>query len=152
MSETWLTVDILDAQIYLQGYKLIRHDRLTEKKGGGVAFYFRESFIMQTLAESTNQHPNSTEFLSISLSATNHHKIALCVAYRPNKHCDSTYLEEHISNIHQSSLNFVLIGDLNANLLSSYPDAIDLLELSSSLSLLSTLLCYSSHAHVKYLD
>lgn len=50
-------------------------------------------------------------------------------------HCDLTCLEEHISLVQQSSQNFILMGDLNANLLSCNGNADSLLGLGSSLSL-----------------
>ena len=47
LTETWLTEDIPEQLILLQGYKLIRLDRSSNQRGGGVLLYIKESFTIQ---------------------------------------------------------------------------------------------------------
>ena len=42
LSETWLTADILDNEISIQGYSILRRDRPNGKQGGGIVIYVRE--------------------------------------------------------------------------------------------------------------
>lgn len=134
VSESWLSAGVLDAQVCLQGYRLIRHDRKTGKRGGGVAVYFKESLVVRVI-ECSLPNVNSTEFMTISTSTLKQFCVTMCVAYRPNKYCSLDNLEHHLSTVYQDLSNFILMGDLNANLLSLDTDANDLMNLCSSLSL-----------------
>ena len=42
LSETWRTTDILDNEISIQGYSVLRRDRTNGKQGGGIVIYVRE--------------------------------------------------------------------------------------------------------------
>ena len=56
ISETWLNRNILDKEIAIYGYTLIRYDRPlnpdnTIKKGGGICTYVKEGIIFKDLDE-----------------------------------------------------------------------------------------------------
>ena len=43
LSETWLTSDILDSEILIQGYSILRKDRNSGKQGGGIVVFVRDN-------------------------------------------------------------------------------------------------------------
>ena len=48
-TETWLHSGILDAEVHLPSYQLIRRDRVPGRRGGGVALYIKEQLRAQTI-------------------------------------------------------------------------------------------------------
>ena len=49
VTETWLSADVLDRELYLPGYTIIRRDR--NRHGGGVAIYVSTSFSFRSLVD-----------------------------------------------------------------------------------------------------
>ena len=76
VTETWLSPDILDHELYLPGYSIMRRDR--SHHGGGVAIYISNSLPFNTLQTLNSQ----IELLFVELNI-NHHPFAVEVFYRP---------------------------------------------------------------------
>ena len=74
--KTWLGDCIMDSEILIPGYYLIRYDR--NRHGGGVAIFILDTFSFSVTAIG----PNSLEFISISINNPST-KIGLAVLYRP---------------------------------------------------------------------
>ena len=54
MSETWLNPTILDNELNLTGYTIVRHDR-NVKHGGGTAFFVRNGNPNKHLTELSDE-------------------------------------------------------------------------------------------------
>jgi len=77
--ETWLCMDILDTEISIPNYSIIRLDR--NRHGGGVALYIRNCVSYNTVLYGST----GLEVIVVSLSKSNF-KLCLCVFYRPPLH------------------------------------------------------------------
>ena len=107
-------MDILDTEISIPNYSIIRLDRI--RHGGGVALYIRNCVSYNTVLYGST----GVEVIVVSLSKSNF-KLCLCVFYRPPLHrllfliiCDV------LLSVQQSYFsNFVLLGDFNVNFLDS---------------------------------
>ena len=107
VSETWLSADILDSEIYLPNYQLFRLDR--NRRGGGVAMYIHSS-IPAFLLQATS----TLEVLLIQVKF--HNKFATIGSfYRPPSFPnDISLLSDLLSSLPPSSLpNLTLTGDFN---------------------------------------
>ena len=74
--ETWLCSDILDTEISIPNYSIVRLDR--NRHGGGVAMYIRNSLSYNVVLYGSA----GLEVIVVSLSKCNF-KLCLCVFYRP---------------------------------------------------------------------
>ena len=82
LSETWLTSEISDSEIYIMGYSTVRKDRQNSSKacGGGVLIYVRDGipFIRQA-----NFVDHNFECLWIEIKRRFCKPMAVGVVYRP---------------------------------------------------------------------
>jgi len=82
LSETWLTSEISDSEIYIKGYSIVRKDRQYSPKacGGGVLIYVRDGipFIRQT-----GFVDDTFECLWIEINRRFCKPMAVSVVYRP---------------------------------------------------------------------
>ena len=125
--ETWLCMDILDTEISIPNYSIIRLDR--NRHGGGVALYIRNCVSYNTVLYGST----GLEVIVVSLSKSNF-KLCLCVFYRPPSSPPAIFdnLCDVLLSVQQSYFsNFVLLGDFNVNFLDSshsfYPYLCDLM-------------------------
>ena len=107
--ETWLDNDVLNNEIFLSNYQLLRLDR--NRHGGGIALYLRNVFSCNVLLQGG---PNNLEFLSVSIVHTSFvNRLCVCLFYRPPSSPVSIFNDLcttlHIVNPAQFS-NFLLIG------------------------------------------
>ncbi|KAI4456698.1 l1 transposable element-related [Holotrichia oblita] len=94
VAETWLDNAIPNESLHIQGYLVVRKDRVT--RGGGVCIYIRESLLVVPLSCSTSIEQ---AWVGVEIGCT---KLALDVFYKPpNFHyklfCD--YLEEQVTTV-----------------------------------------------------
>ena len=97
ITETWLNQNYSNDMLDIQGYSILRNDRLIDKKGGGVACYIKSKYFKfcSTIEELniSNQHiemlnivhqtPNHKKTVSNSgISATNRRCKAISKAYK----------------------------------------------------------------------
>lgn len=112
LTETWLNNSISNDSVHIDGYTLLRADRLT--RGGGVALYLRSDFQYSLI-----QTSNVIEEMWIS-TRFKEKNFVIGVCYRP-PHINAKYfvdaLEESISTCLQISDNIYCLGDLNIDLL-----------------------------------
>ena len=111
--ESWLSPDISDDEISIDGYQIIRLDR--NRNGGGVLMFIHSSLICKHLSISSD----GLELLSISVSS-NHSsgKHCISVLYRPPSSSVSFFdnLHSALQELSPHSYSsFVLIGDFNIN-------------------------------------
>ena len=111
LNETWLTNNITDDEISIDGYDLFRCDR--DGRGGGAAIYVRESFKATFVTELLSRE---LECVWVKLIIGNR-KLLLGSCYRKPS-ASVVYLENIIKNLQEAlSLNIftLLLGDFNLN-------------------------------------
>src|SRR6266516_3281694 len=110
--ESWLTEDILDCEIKLKNFDMIRMDRSSEKKerGGGVLIYVNQCMNYTKIEAETI---NNLEYIWIRVHSRGCDAVHIGVFYRPP---DGD--EEQIKNLIKKISKFqtsrtILIGDFN---------------------------------------
>lgn len=124
VSETWFKPSMSDDLVSLDGYDLLRHDRLG-RSGGGVAIYFRKHLSARVLSISENLD-DVPEFPIVEVDITNASKILIAVVYRPPKIGHLDQFEDSFSNLVINYKYAITFGDFNANLLSDNFDSVHL--------------------------
>ena len=76
LAETFLNSNILDSEILMEGFNIVRCDR-SERMGGGVCFYLKQSINHKTLLSYCN---SICEVLIVKLSEPD---VVLVLIYRP---------------------------------------------------------------------
>ena len=112
LTETWLCSDILDSELHIPNYTIVRQDR--NRHGGGVAIYINNAFSFKVLLSG----PSDLELIIISLQSGRHGNLCVGVFYRPPSSLYSifdTLLDSLFSINHSYFSNFVLLGDFNVN-------------------------------------
>ena len=115
VTETWLSADVLDRELYLPGYTIIRRDR--NRHGGGVAIYVSTSVSFRSLVDPC---PN-LELIALEFTLKSQ-LYTLGVIYRPtnaNTDCLSNLYNYVNSMRHQNRSNLILCGDFNINVSST---------------------------------
>ena len=110
ITETWLTIDILDSELGLSGMSLLRCDRLT--RGGGVLLYHRNNLHCELL-DIPDAAPDS---LWCSLRLSKNDRCLIGVVYRPPASPDAAneILLQTMSNALSLKFTHVIImGDFN---------------------------------------
>lgn len=115
VTETWFHTNISDTSVSLPNYNIIRCDR-TNKKGGGVAFYFN-TFLNVHKITLPFSSPNIIDFICINFS----HNICYLIVYVPPNInvATSNSITEFISNSFDYVINTlhikycILCGDFN---------------------------------------
>lgn len=115
VSETWLTADIPDDIITLNGYYLLRRDR-GDRKGGGIAVYIKHYLKVKII---NNLQPHNSEQLWLSISLNNY-TYAFGILYRPPKFPANQFLSELENSLGIISPKYdhlICTGDININCL-----------------------------------
>ena len=131
LSETWLTNDMPDNFLNIEGYNLVRWDRSwcedgsnSVKRGGGVALYIKEdlTFTSQRLQQYNVSNRNN-ECLWVHVVRENAKDIIIGTVYRPpggnvEMFCD--YLKNTLEEIGNNfNKEIFILGDFNINYLDS---------------------------------
>ena len=80
INETWLNASINNNIISVDGYDLIRHDRMDGRRGGGVCIYIKN--VIQ-YSDRKDLIDNNLEALWIELSPSKSRKLLIGSLYRP---------------------------------------------------------------------
>ncbi|CAL4133812.1 unnamed protein product, partial [Meganyctiphanes norvegica] len=112
ITETWLDESHTNNSILIEGYKIVRRDRLTH--GGGVCMYINEKLKHNNREDLQNQ---TLEDLWIELLLPHTKPIIVGTCYRaPNNSNASACLESTLDQIPADS-DSILLGDFNYCLL-----------------------------------
>ena len=114
VSETWLTPNITNDAVYMDGYTLVRKDRDGAVRGGGVGIYIKNNFIFDVLDVNANIE---NIWVSVKLGKT---KFSIGCIYRsPNYNYNEfiNNLEESLISLIPVSDEIICLGDFNVNLL-----------------------------------
>lgn len=84
VTETWLKTELSDQFVALQGYSVVRNDRLG-RLGRGAAVYYRFSCLSVRVLVVSDSDPYTPKFLIAELLTTTNIKILLDLVYRPTK-------------------------------------------------------------------
>lgn len=120
VSETWLTPSILDSEVSLPGYTLVRHDR-NKKRGGGTAIFVRDGIPYRHRKDLSDE---ITETCWVEINRVKCKKQFVCCAYRaPDFCCDSfiDHLNVALAKLPAES-EITVLGDFNADFLSKKND------------------------------
>ena len=108
ITETWLDGSYTDASVSIEGYNIIRRDRLGH--AGGVCAYIRENLAFNTRPDLNN---NDLEDLWFEILLPKSKPLYIGVCYRTsnnNKYLDC--LESTLSKL-RTDCDFVVLGDFN---------------------------------------
>ena len=109
--ETWLSNDISDNEVSLEGYQVIHLDR--NRHGGGILIFVHDSLVSKVVMAG----PSSLELLIISVSNhVNTCKHHLGLFYRPPSSSVQCLVDSYncLGSLEPSYFSsFVLIGDFN---------------------------------------
>lgn len=114
ISETWLKPSLLSTTYPLQGFTLIRNDRI-DKRGGGVAIYLRSYLSYKVLAVSSSVAA-SPEFIFLEVCLKGA-KCVLGVIYCPPSIDYFSSLESILESLGSEYTHHIIMGDFNTNLL-----------------------------------
>jgi hypothetical protein len=116
ITETWLKPEILDSEIDIPGYFVVRVDRPGFKTGGGVLIYLKEEW---NVVEQSIPFLEPVDSVFVKLKRDHLPHINLFVIYRPNS-TPPTFIDQ-LEEIFVKYMNeeTYLIGDYNLNQLST---------------------------------
>lgn len=123
-SETWLNMNIVDSMVHIDGYNIIRLDRKSGKKGGGLMIYILKRFGWEYLAQSLNVSNTDLELVTILIKRPNQKDLCLSFVYappksNPNKMID--HLDALANRVTESGKEWVIGGDFNVDFLTKAP-------------------------------
>ena len=113
INETRLDQGILNSEIYIPGYKIVRRDR--NRNGGGVCFYIKTAINYFVC---TDLNINNLENLCLEIRKPNSKLFVIVVCYRPPNSPNAVFssLENHIGCLDSENVKSYLMGDMNCNM------------------------------------
>ena len=146
LSETWLTEEYSSSLLNMEGYQILRSDRLTigqngTKKGGGLLIFVKGNLNFVAVHDvSKNSSCQDVEIQRLELCRAVQKNIVLFNIYRPPKGSVSNCLDiignalEDEANLHLKEI--ILMGDFNMNFSAkSNPDTKKLIHWQNRLGL-----------------
>ena len=139
IAESHLSPDVDSRLVDIEGFSLLRHDR--NRDGGGLVLYVHNSLKARIVSTSNTTIPTDRpmvpEFLICSVQQGRDPPILVAVIYRPlhipfNK---GTNLIDTLTTCVDDFSHKIILGDLNANLLSTSGDAKFVRQVANDLSL-----------------
>ena len=112
ITESHLTLDVLDAEVSIQGYDFFRSDRVG-RSHGGVVTYVRKDLVVKTEVKESNSYCDS---LLLHIPQLN---LVLVNIYRPPNCPENLFKEtmDHVSdffrNLETQENTYLVMGDLN---------------------------------------
>lgn len=127
ITETWLHSDISDSHVNISGYNLLRKDRKGDKRGGGVAIYYKRYLQVKII---NDMILNLIETLNLEIK-TRSSKILVSCVYNPSKSYDLSHFFHAIADLSICYDYIICCGDFNVNLLSSETATTNIMDLLS---------------------
>nr|CAH7766594.1 unnamed protein product [Callosobruchus chinensis] len=116
ITETWLNDNIPNHAVSIEGYRLLRKDRLG--RGGGVGFYIRNSINFEVLNTLDFSRDIPLELLCCKLRL-NHSSFLIVVIYRPPHtpiNASVGIVDDMLSFFSPQYDNILILGDINIDL------------------------------------
>ena len=121
--ETFLTIDVHDDTLNIQGYRLVRRDR-NYGAGGGIILYIKDGLNFKRREDLESQNDNQIEAIWVELKLSNK-SLLVCQAYRPPNATNLpnwlNYMGDSLQLAYSENKSMVLMGDLNIDLLKQSP-------------------------------
>jgi exonuclease III len=111
VSESWLKPTLPSSGFAIQGYSLLRNDRV-QRRGGGVCIYLRDDLSYDILHQSTLLSIGDPEFIFIKVNF-HHRVIVLGVVYCPPMSDYFAKLEPILESLSASYSDIIMMGDFN---------------------------------------
>ena len=113
-NETWLDDTVMDNEIGIDHYKIVRKDR--NRRGGGVILYVREEYEVEVLQHASLQN---LEALAIRVRNKSSQPFIFITWYRPpSGHSELfDHYESLLSFVDSFNNSIVIMGDLNCDIL-----------------------------------
>ena len=120
LCETFLEPDIMNQQVAIEGFDIIRKDRMstTKKTGGGLMLFFRNTLKYKRRPE---YEISNLETIWVEIELPNAKPFSICSVYRPPSSTSEwiDLFEEEVSIAQATSLEVILMGDFNIDLISN---------------------------------
>lgn len=117
--ETWLNVNIRSSILKLQGFSLIRLDRMIDKRGGGILFYVKNEVDYEMLDVTLSISNENIEIMSSIINRKFKKKLCVSLAYIPpkgNVRKALEYLDKIGETVDGKNYEWMIGGDFNTNL------------------------------------
>ena len=112
ISESWLNSTVKNSDVQIEGYKLLRLDRLG-KQGGGVCVYTRTSLKTNIIKDTLEISQTGFHQLWLQIQSKKIKSILLCVVYRPPDCSVSCFMEDFLENYTYALHGILHIGKLH---------------------------------------
>ena len=121
ISETWLSQSILDSEVNISGYTLVRQNRI-DRSGGGTAIFVREGIPYlhrKDLSEA------GSEIGWIEVCRPNCKKQFICSVYKPPTYCCDLLINELNQSMAKipDNVEITILGDFNVDFSASKKDS-----------------------------
>ncbi|XP_041482134.1 uncharacterized protein LOC121429238 [Lytechinus variegatus] len=122
LCETRLDQSVTNDEIHVNGYRVVRRDR--NRNGGGVLTYIHESLNYHVVQE-LHVNTEGLELLCIQIQFSKQKPFMLIPWYRPPDSNIQIFdaIEEVLQSVETRFIEYILIGDLNCDMLSTNPSS-----------------------------
>lgn len=119
VSESWLSLCVVDAQVHLSKSYLLRNDRKTRHSGDALLF-IRDTLSSRIICCSSNLLDGHPEYIIAEMWSMLRNKILIPVIYRPPNAALLNNFESEFSELFIFYKDIVIMDDLNINMLSNF--------------------------------
>ena len=118
INESKIDDTVLDREIHIIGYNMIRKDR--NRNGGGVIIYLRDTI---SFSERNDLTSNSLEFICLEIKKPHNKSFLVCAWYRPpnSNTILFTDFEAFLSKCDLENYELLIMGDLNCDISKTPP-------------------------------
>ena len=119
LSETWLTHEIADVELGIEGYTFYRRDRGSKERGGGLGIYVRNDLL---ISRRFDLELSDIESLWVEVHFPQSSGFLVGVFYQPPesswyyRDAFMDYFEDSVEKAMSNHKEVILLGDFNCNL------------------------------------
>ena len=132
--ETWLDSSVNNESIHIPGYTLYRQDRGPHKLGGGLCVYIKKNYKVSSMENVSSVSDNHFQQLWLKVRSRCYKSFVICTVYRPPS-TPLNFTDDLANSLLESlllGLDFIILGDLNCNLLRDNAESLALNDLCST--------------------
>lgn len=123
-TETWLNPRLSDGHVNINGFQIIRLDRV-HKRGGGVALYLNNRYTYEVVNDELNVMNDDAEILTIKVNREYQNDLYITVTYLPPKANVKRavgFLNKIADVVSGDKQEWVMCGDLNIDFKKNTPN------------------------------
>ncbi|CAB4026053.1 Hypothetical predicted protein [Paramuricea clavata] len=119
LSETWLTDDVADSEVSIEGYTFHRRDRGSKEKGGGLGIYVRNDL---SVSRRFDLEQSNIESLWVEVNFPHSRGFLVGTFYQPpesSRYYNDAFMDHFEDSAEKAISNnkeVILLGDFNCNL------------------------------------